>query len=230
MIKAVIFDIDNTLYDYDKAHAAGWEALLAYVREHLAIDREIFARLHREAAERVKERLGADCPAVHDRCLRYHTLLEENHLPTHHAIAMSELYWDTMIGSAVPIPGIMECLSKLKEAGYILGIGSDMTIEYQLKKLIRLQMLPCFDFLVCSETVNAEKPAKKLFLACAQKAGVPPEDCLFIGDNLRKDVLGAQNAGMEALWFAPSENQAAMYPEIPYIRHYSQLLQRLNIG
>ncbi len=230
MIKAVIFDIDNTLYDYDTAHAAGWEALLAYAQAHLGMDPAAFTRCHKAAADLVRQRLGTDCPAVHDRCLRYHTLLEENHLPTHHAIAMSDLYWDTMIGSAVPTPGILECLLKLKEAGYILGIGSDMTIEYQLKKLMRLQILPCFDFLVCSETVNAEKPAKKLFLTCAQKAGVIPEECLFIGDNLKKDVLGAINAGMEALWFAPSEAQAAMHPEIPYIRHYSQLLQRLKIG
>ncbi|MBQ8833821.1 MAG: HAD family hydrolase [Oscillospiraceae bacterium] len=228
MIKAVLFDIDNTLYGYDAAHAMAWEALCAYVQEHLHMDRETFTRRHREAMDIVKERLGVDCAALHDRCLRYQILLEKHGLPLHHALTMSELYWDTLIRSAEPTPGIMECLPILKKAGYILGIGTDMTLEYQLKKLTRLQMLPYFDFLVTSEEVNGEKPDRKLFLTCAQKAGVAPEECLFIGDSLKKDVLGAKNAGMEALWFAPPPEQAAMHPETETIYHYDHLTKKLK--
>ena len=228
MIKAVIFDIDNTLYSYDAAHAAAWETLCAYVKKNLGMERETFARCHKEAMDTVRERLGTDCPAIHDRCLRYQVLLEKKKLPLRHALAMSDCYWETLIRAAAPTPGIMECLPKLKEAGYILGIGTDMTIEYQLKKLIGLRMLPYFDFLVCSEEVNAEKPDEKLFLTCARKAGVSPQECLFIGDNLKKDVLGAKNAGMEALWFPTSPQQAAMHPEIPSITHYDQLTKQLT--
>jgi putative hydrolase of the HAD superfamily len=228
MIKAVIFDIDNTLYSYDAAHAAAWEVLCGYAREHLGMDREEFTRCHKEAMEIVKERLGADCAALHDRCLRYQILLEKHTLPLHHALTMSERYWDTLIRAAVPTPGIMECLPNLKEAGYILGIGTDMTLEYQLKKLIGLQMLPYFDFVVTSEEVNTEKPGEKLFLTCARKAGVTPGECLFVGDNLRKDIQGSRNAGMKALWFASSPELAARHPEIDSITHYSQLLSRLR--
>lgn len=223
MIQAVLFDIDNTLYSYDDAHAVAWEALCAYVQEHLGLDRDTFTHSHKKAMETARERLGADCAATHDRCLRYQLLLEERGLPLHHALTMSELYWDTLIRAAEPTPGIMECLPKLKEAGYILGIGTDMTLEYQLKKLIRLQMLPYFDFVVTSEEVNTEKPGEKLFLTCARKAGVAPGECLFIGDNLKKDVSGAKNAGMKALWFADSPEKAAEHSEIHSITHYRQL-------
>ena len=228
MIKAVIFDIDNTLYSFDKAHEPAMEALRAYAREHLGLEPEQLAREITLAAEDVKRRLDADCAALHNRTLRIQVMLERNRLPLNHAAPMGELYWDTLLRHAEPSPGSLTCLTKLKEQGYILGIGTDMTIEYQLKKLIRLQMLPYFDFLVCSEEVNAEKPGKKLFLTCAQKAGVSPEECLFIGDNLKKDVFGAKNAGMEALWFAPTAEQAAVHPEIEYIQHYDQLTDRLR--
>ena len=227
MVKAVLFDIDNTLYSYDDAHAVAWEALLDYAREHLAMDRDAFTRCHKEAMNIAKQRLGADCAALHNRLLRYQILLEQNGLPMSHALPMNDLYWDTLIRSAEPTPGILDCLSKLKAAGYVLGIGTDMTVVYQLKKLVKLQMLPLFDFIVSSEEVNAEKPDVKLFRTCAMKAGVSPEDCLFIGDSLKKDVLGAKNAGMEALWYCPSEQQAAEHPEIPHISHYSQLTWRL---
>lgn len=227
MIKAVLFDIDNTLYSYDDAHAFGWDALCAYAKDHLGMDEETLTGSLKHAADTVKARLGADCAALHDRTLRCQVMLEQNSLSLHHAATMGELYWDTLIRSAKPTPGIMACLPKLKEAGFVLGIGTDMTIEYQLKKLEKLQMLPFFDFIVSSEEVNVEKPHEKLFRTCAVKAGVSPEECLFIGDSLKKDVMGAKNAGMEAMWYCPDAELAAGHPEIESIFHYSQLTERL---
>lgn len=230
MIKAVIFDIDNTLYSYDDAHAVAWEALCAYAREQLHMDAETFLRCHKAAQTIVTERLGTDCAALHNRQLRYQVLLEENQLPLHHAMAMNDLYWGTLIAAARPTPGIMDCLQALKQAGYILGIGTDMTIDYQLKKLTALQMLPLFDFIVSSEEVNAEKPNKKLFACCVQKAGVLPEECLFVGDSLKKDVYGAAGAGMESLWYCPEGSCQAQDPLVRTITHYHQLQDLLVCG
>ena len=227
MIKAVIFDIDNTLYSYDHAHEYGWTALCAYAGEHLGMDADRFKQEIAKAAADVKERLDADCAALHNRTLRFQVMLERNHLPLIHAEPMGKLYWDTLIRHSAPEPGILTCLAKLKEAGYTLGIGTDMTVIYQLKKLEHLQMLPFFDFIVSSEEANVEKPHEKLFRLCAAKAGVSPDACLFIGDNLKKDVLGPRNMGMRSLWYCPDETKAAAHPEIETISHYDQLLQEL---
>lgn len=223
MVKSVIFDVDNTLYSYDNAHEHGWRALCAYVRENLSMDEQTFGREIQKASAKVKERLDADCAALHNRALRFQVLLEENRLPLKHAVAMDELYWDTLIGHSQPEPGILTCLSRLKEAGFVLGIGTDMTVAYQLKKLEALQMLPYFDFLVSSEEANVEKPHGKLFRLCAQKAGVSPEECLFIGDNLKKDVLGSRAAGMQSVWYCPDKARSAAHPEVESISHYDQL-------
>ena len=230
MVKAVVFDIDNTLYSYDEAHAVAWEALCAYAKAQLDMDAETFLRCHKAAQTIVKERLNADCAALHDRQLRYQVLLEENQKPLRHAIAMNDLYWNTLIAAAKPEPGAVECLSALKERGYILGIGTDMTVDYQLKKLAKLQMLHLIDFIVSSEEVNVEKPNQKLFAQCAAKANVRAEECLFVGDNFRKDYQGASNAGMEAVWYCPDPVKAEEKPGIRKITHYSQLLEMLTGG
>lgn len=227
MVKAVVFDIDNTLYSYDDAHAAAWKSLCAYAEERLGMDAAAFGQRHKAAQNIVRERLDRDCAALHNRQLRYQVLLEENGKPLHHAIAMNDLYWNTLIAAAKPTPGIMECLAALKEKGYILGIGTDMTIDYQLKKLMSLQMLPYFDFIVSSEEVNAEKPDPKLFACCARKANVPAEECLFIGDSLKKDYYGSLHAGMQALWYCPDPAAAGANPTIPKISHYDQLREML---
>lgn len=223
MIKAVIFDIDNTLYSFDKAHEPAMEALHAYAREHLGLEPEQLAREIMLAAEDVKTHLDADCAALHNRTLRIQVMLERNRLPLIHAAPMGELYWDTLLRHAEPNPGSLTCLAKLKEQGYILGIGTDMTIEYQLKKLEKLQMLPLFDFIVSSEEANVEKPHEKLFRICAMKAGVSPEECLFIGDSLKKDVLGPRAMGMHSVWYCPDAEKAAAHPEVDSISHFDQL-------
>ena len=46
------------------------------------------------------------------------------------------------------------------------------------------------------------------FALCAEKAGVLPEECLFVGDSRKKDVLGALNAGMHAAWYCPEGEKA----------------------
>ena len=230
MIQAVLFDIDNTLYSYDDAHAVAWEALCAYAKEHLEMDAEMFLQSHKAAQTIVKERLNGECAALHNRQLRYQVLLEENNKPIHHAITMNDLYWNTLIAAAKPEPGILECLKALKNAGFTLGIGTDMTIDYQLKKLVALQMLPYFDFIVSSEEVNTEKPHKKLFDLCAKKAKAGPERCLFIGDSLKKDYSGALGAGMEAMWYCPNQLKGEEHPEIRKITHFDQLREWLIGG
>ena len=70
MIKAIIFDIDNTLYSYDDAHVFGWEALCDYAKTNLNMDRDVFAEKVKQTAAVIKERLDADCAALHDRTLR----------------------------------------------------------------------------------------------------------------------------------------------------------------
>ena len=227
MVKTVIFDIDNTLYSYDDAHKVAWKALCAYSAEHLDMDADTFLACHKTAQNIVKARLGTDCAALHNRQLRYQVLLEENGKPLCHAIAMNDLYWNTLIGAAKPMPGILECLAALKEKGYILGIGTDMTVDYQLKKLVSLQMLPYFDFIVSSEEVNAEKPSAKLFACCAQKANVPAEECLFIGDSLKKDYYGSSAAGMQSLWYCPESAAGEADPGVRKITHYDQLKELL---
>ena len=227
MEKAIIFDIDNTLYSYDDAHAVAWEALCTYAKNQLDMDADTFLRCHKAAQTIVKERLGTPCAALHNRQLRYQVLLEENQKPLHHAITMNDLYWNTLIAAAKPEPGILDCLAALKEKGFILGIGTDMTIDYQLKKLVALQMLHYFDFIVSSEEVNAEKPDGRLFACCAHKADVSAEECLFIGDNLKKDYYGSSAAGMQSLWYCPDPVAAEANPAIRKISHYDELRKML---
>ena len=223
MIKTVIFDVDNTLYSYSEAHEAAFEALSAYAENNLGVSREAFGSWHRETEEELRAYMG-EVSALHNRCIRYQIMLERRGLPLYpHVLKMNDLYWDTLLCAARPSDGALEAVKRLKEEGLRIGIGTDMTARMQFRKLEALGLLAYTDFLVSSEEAGAEKPAPEFFQRCAEKAGCGGWECLFVGDSLRKDIRGALDAGLNALWYCPQGRDVR--EDVPQIRDMAQLPQ-----
>lgn len=113
MIKTVIFDIDNTLYDYDKNHILGMKALTDYCQSEFDLnEKEVLACYH-QAMDITNRRIGTDTAAIHSRMLRFQCmteLLKQPYFP--HVENMYHAYWDTLIDHAEPSPGILSLLTE----------------------------------------------------------------------------------------------------------------------
>lgn len=205
MVKAVVFDIDNTLYDYDSANAAAMTAVEDYALENLGWSREETERRVKDSYDELRMMHGRKA-VIHNRLVRFQRILEKEGIPlSPHALKMYDIYWDTLTASSVVFPCLEDALASLKEHGYILGIGTNMTSVMQFRKLEALGLLRFFDFIVSSEEAGSEKPDKVLFQMCAVKAGCDCSECLYVGDNFKNDILAAQRAGMKAAWFDPEK-------------------------
>ena len=90
MIKAVIFDIDNTLYCYDTAHAAAMEKLHAYAEKEMGIPAAELDVLLKAKQKEINSEMGAQA-AIHNRMIRYLRVMEQLHMPLHHASHMAKL-------------------------------------------------------------------------------------------------------------------------------------------
>ncbi len=222
-IRAVVFDLDNTLYDYDAAHTPAFRALTDFACREFDLTPEEFVQRHRAAEKELGRRCGANCAAVHNRLIRYQVLLEGLGRPIGRAPEMSRLYWSTLLNAMKPYPGAIRMLEQLREMGLTVGIGTNMTADNQYEKLIRIGAMERIDFLVTSEEVTAEKPDRRLFEACAAKAGCEPARCLFVGDSLEKDVKGALAAGMRAAWFRPGGDGTQGLPGARTLERLSDL-------
>ncbi len=204
MIKTIIFDIDNTMYSFKTGNQAGMAALCAYAKEQFGITEGEFLDKFKKGKKLAEDRVGTDTAAIHNRLIRMQVILELMGKPLFpHALNLYHCYWDALLASAKPEPGLLEAMEALKAAGLTLGVGTDMTAYIQYKKLERLGAAPYIDFITTSEEVGAEKPNPRLFLECVRKVGVPAGECLFIGDSLAKDVRGAMDAGLQAFLYAP---------------------------
>ena len=218
MIKAVIFDLDNTLYNFDAANEFGIRALAAYTEPVFGWDYPRMKDLYEESREKLTERMG-DVGSAHNRLLRFQNLLEEKKLPLHpHALEMAKAYWRGVLDNMAPSPGAREIMEELRRMGVRIGLGTDMTAYMQYEKLIRLGLMEYMDFIVSSEEAGTDKPGNAFFMLCARKAGCLPGECLFIGDNIVRDYGGAAAAGMQARWFIPPWKQKnhLLHSETPF--------------
>lgn len=213
MIKAVIFDLDNTLYNFDAANECGIQSLAAYTEPVFGWDYIKMKDLYEESREKLTERMG-DVGSAHNRLIRFQNLLEEKNLPIHpHALEMAKAYWRGVLDNMVSTSGAGEMMEELRRMGVRIGLGTDMTAYMQYEKLIRLGLMEYMDFIVSSEEAGTDKPGNAFFMLCARKAGCLPGECLFIGDNIVRDYGGASAAGMQARWFIPPWKQKN------YLRH-----------
>ncbi len=210
VIRTVIFDIDGTMYDYDACDPIATGAVQEYCREKLGIGRDRFYQSLSVAGRVVQQRIGYRCASVHNRLLRYQCMMELWETPLFpHVQTMHRIYWNTMLDRMKPFPGLAEWMASLKEKGIRIGVGTNMTAELQYRKLERLGVSAYVDWIVSSEEAGVEKPDAKFFAQCREKSGMDPEECLFIGDSLKGDVVPALACGMRAVLFAPEAPEAA---------------------
>ena len=226
MIKTVIFDLDDTLYEFRPAEQTGRAAIRNYVERELGVDGETFMNLFQEML-RLQIRLHSDAPGSHSRAIRCQLVCEKMGLPLRHAPVLNDLFWHAYISSIHPFPGIPELFKEIRASGRKIGVCTNMTADWQLKKLIQLNLIDDCDFVVSSEEANAEKPARAIFDLSLEKAGCLPEECLFIGDNPAFDIQGAQAVGMNVLWLAQRPEERAKYPDLPFVESVAEIAPRI---
>lgn len=218
MIKTVIFDLDDTLYDFRAANKIGLDAAAAYAEKELGIPAPEFIDTFNEMM-RQQFVLHSDVAGCHSRAIRAQMLCEHYHVSLRHAPVLNDIFWNTFIDSIRPFDGIPELFALIKGKGMRIGICTNMTADWQIKKLDKLGLADYCDFAVTSEEAGAEKPLPAIFALCAEKAGCKPDECLFIGDNPRCDAEGAAAAGMNGLWFAwRPETDTSKYPQLKTIK------------
>lgn len=205
MVKAVIFDLDDTLYDYEKLNEKAGAAAEDFTCMELGISCEQYREAYRSGREETKKALS-DVGAGHNRLLYFQKALEYlGAAPMPLSLQIYETYWGVFLQEMKLFPGAGELLGDLKKRRIPVLICTDLTAHIQHRKIEALGIASDIRYLVSSEEAGKEKPAKEIFDLCLEKLKLPPEEILYIGDSLEKDMKGALRAGMKAVWFHPRE-------------------------
>lgn len=201
MYKAIVFDLDDTLYNYSAIHDGAIIALREYTCSRYGVTYNAFDCAFQKAREDTKLLLN-NTGASHNRMLYCQKTLENlGKNVIEGSLEMYEIYWGYILDHMKLRAGAKEVLKECNEMGIQIGVCSDLTAYIQHRKLRKLGIGKYIDAIVTSEEAGAEKPASSIFKLILEKLKVKPNEALFIGDSLRRDVEGAIAMGLDACWF-----------------------------
>lgn len=202
----VLFDLDNTLYDYDPAHQAAMSACCDKAHKLLGLSKADFKKAFDVAKQEIKVSLK-NTASSHSRLLYFQRTIELLGMKTQVLLALDfeQTYWRTFLGSAKLIPGVKDFLEELKLLGVPLVVITDLTAQIQFRKLIYFRLDGYFDYVVTSEEVGEDKPGRGMFDLAIQKVGGRCGTIWMIGDDLEKDILAAK-ASCKAITFCRVRN------------------------
>jgi len=99
------------------------------------------------------------------------------------------------------VPGAKETLEYLQNKGYRLFAASNSFGHLQRSRLEQAGILPFFEDTYISMDIGYDKPDIRFYEEALRRCGLQASEVLMIGDSMTTDVLGAQAAGMDALFF-----------------------------
>ncbi|NBL65503.1 noncanonical pyrimidine nucleotidase, YjjG family [Flavobacterium sp. NST-5] len=216
-ITDIFFDLDHTLWDFEKNSALAFETVLqkneiaidtiAFVERYVPVNKkfwDLYQRNQVTAQElrygRLKEVFESFSHSIDDE--KIHFLAEEyiSHLPLN-----NHLY-----------AGALELLDYL-QPHYQLHIITNGFNLVQQNKLKNSNILHYFKTVTDSEIAGHKKPSAEIFKFALENAKCNPKTAVMIGDNLEADVEGALSAGLDAIFF--NEHNIKVGENIKHVNH-----------
>ncbi len=192
MIKAVVFDLDHTLFDR--------HGTLTAVAKHFS---ERFDMNPDMSDEEITQRwIYADDTFVYSGWQYiYENLIENGVFRT---APPFEAYRDFVVEqfhhNAVSFPETVPMLEELKNKGFKTALITNGYHFLQNRKIDMLGLREAFDEIIVSEDVAIHKPDKRIFLVMAGKLGIEADEMIYVGDNPVNDIEGASSAGCKTIW------------------------------
>ncbi|OAV44999.1 YjjG family noncanonical pyrimidine nucleotidase [Lewinella sp. 4G2] len=195
--KWLLFDADNTLWDFSAAEAAALEKVL--LSTDIVWSQDVLADYRTINHKAWSDYEAGVLPKSQLRTIRFKRLLEAYQVD-HPAEELSLNYRNYLAQSTHMLPGALDLLNKCN-GEYQLGLITNGLKEVQRPRLAATQLSPYFEFIVISDEIGVAKPSAAFFdVAYEQMGGVEKHEVLVIGDNPNADVAGALAYGFDACW------------------------------
>jgi putative hydrolase of the HAD superfamily len=154
----VIFDLDNTLYEYENCHEEATSGLITFLAELLSTDSLKISEDLSRARIAVKARLGRTA-ASHSRIAYINELINHSQSAVSLTnVALAErIYWENFYRKMKLRPGAIEFISELKELKIPIYLVTDLTLTIQIEKLEKLGLQNVFEKVISSEEAGGDK-------------------------------------------------------------------------
>src|SRR5690554_285201 len=205
-VSVVLFDLDDTLFDHQRAVGLG---VAAKRRAHggavaAADDAAAMRYWHHLEEVHYSRYLHGELDLQGQRRVRVQEFLRHHgeELDDAAADAWYADYLRRYDDSWVLHDDALPCLDELERRipGVQFGIITNAELNYQTPKLDRLALSPRMRHVVASGVVGVPKPDARIFHHACELFGVEPRSAVYVGDRLQTDARGALDAGLTGVW------------------------------
>ncbi len=200
-ITHVFFDLDHTIWDFDKNSKLAFKRV--FQAHKIPLEIELFIKKYEPINEKYWKDYRED--KVSKQQLRRGRLTDtfklfDLHFSTEVIDELAHSYIEELPLDNHLFDKAIELLTYLKP-NYSLHIITNGFEEVQYKKISKSGIHSFFETITTSEEVGYKKPHPVIFKTALEKANAQPENSIMIGDSLEADILGAEAIGMETLFF-----------------------------
>lgn len=203
MLKAVFFDIDDTLYGQIKPFKEAFYLVFPKIKIESF---DFFYTVFRKFSDQIFPEYQLKKVTLKDMYIyRLSKSFDFFNLKgySNKKILLFQKEYNKKLNNIVPFPEIEKLITILAKKKYKLGIISNGDFNHQINKVKNLGLLTYFleQDIFISKDIGIAKPDSKIFTLVAQKEKLLPSEFLYIGDNFLNDIIGSSNAGMHTVWF-----------------------------
>ena len=187
-IRAVVFDMDDTLYDEMMFVRSGFQSVARYLGIRFDLEEQKIYQI-------MLERLNSDGRGkIFDSVLKLHNIYSPRLVEE-----LIEVY-RTHTPKISLYSDVVETLERLRVEQLKIGIITDGLHSVQKTKVRALKLQDLVDFIIYTDELGSgyEKPHPAAFLRAIEILNCEPTDILYVGNNPEKDISGANSVGMES--------------------------------
>lgn len=200
LLKAILFDIDDTLFSTTKfAQHARANAVRAMIEAGLNLPEDLVLRELDEVLSEFSSNYEHHFDKLLQR-LRPSALVRVN--PALIVAAGVAAYHDTKFRELKPFEDVEPLFVALRAAGMRLGVITHGWTVKQAEKLVRLGLVPYLDpkAIFISDQIGISKPNPKLYLTALRDLALQPHEVMYVGDSPEHDIAPPRSIGMITVW------------------------------
>jgi len=190
MMKAVLFDLDDTLLDRDAS-------VLYFVEQQYERLRHVFDGVPR--ADYVRRFIELDNHGYVTKDVVYRQIESEFGLTGVWPELLAD-FKSQFDAYCINLPGLDPMLKTLQAQNRRMGIITNGPSPFQEQKIEAMGIAPYFSAILVSAAEGVKKPEAEIFHRALTRLGAKAHEAIFVGDNPHADIAGAQALGMQTIW------------------------------